>query len=65
MSTQPLPVAKQKAIGLKLDNHRVMWLGGEADDTADNNRTFIYDTRTRTSREAAPIPAAKPMNHFA
>jgi hypothetical protein len=65
LSTQQVPVGKDKAIGLKLDDHQVMWLGGEADDPADNNTTYIYDTRTRTSRATARIPAAKPMDHFA
>src|SRR5450755_1045535 len=59
LSPQPLPVAKTRAIGLKLDDHRGMWLSGIADDPADNNATSIYDTRTRTSRETAPIPLAK------
>ncbi len=65
LSPQPLAVGKSRAIGLKLDDHRVMWLGGEADDPADNNRTFIYDTRTRMSRETAPIPLAKDIDAFA
>ena len=65
LSPQPLPVGKSRAIGLKLDDHRVMWLGGIADDPADNNRTSIYDTRTRTSRETAPIPLAKHIDQAA
>jgi hypothetical protein len=59
LSTQPLPVAKTRAIGVKLDDHRVMWLGGIADDPADNSATSIYDARARTSRATAPVPAAK------
>jgi hypothetical protein len=65
LSPQPLPVAKTRAIGLKLDDHRVMWLGGIADDPADNNTTSIYDTRTRTSRATAPIPSAKQIADLA
>ena len=59
LSDDTMRVGKQRAIGLKLDRHRVMWLGGIADDPADNNTSFIYDTRTGTFRETAPIPAAK------
>jgi hypothetical protein len=59
-----LPVAKTRAIGVKLDDHRVMWLGGIADDPANNNATSIYDTRTRTSHATAPIPLAKQIADF-
>jgi hypothetical protein len=65
LSPQPLPVAKSRAIGLKLNDRQVMWLGGIADDPADNNTTAVYDTRTRTSRETAPIPLAKNIGQAA
>src|SRR5262245_50211683 len=57
-----LPVGKDKAIGVRLNEHLVMWVGGQADDPADNNRVFIYNVQTRTFREVAPVPAAKHMN---
>jgi hypothetical protein len=46
-------------VGVKIDDHRVMWIGGDHEDPADNDRTFIYDIRWETFREAARIPAAK------
>ncbi|MCW2761998.1 MAG: hypothetical protein JWR85_2199 [Marmoricola sp.] len=52
-------VPKDRAIGLKLDRHRVMWVGGDAAGPDDDNTCFIYDTRTRTFRETAPIPSVK------
>ncbi|MDX6257876.1 MAG: hypothetical protein QOJ11_4210 [Frankiales bacterium] len=62
LSSQALPIGLFGGIGLKLDNHRVMWIGAETENPADNNRTFIYDVGTRTIRETAPVPAAKPLN---
>ena len=62
LSNGTLPIGKDRAIGLKLDRYRVMWLGGDADDPADNNRCFIYDIRSRTFRETAPIPSAKSID---
>jgi hypothetical protein len=61
LSTQTLPIGLNGGIGLKLDNHRVMWIAAQADAPADNNRTFIYDVGTRAIRETAPVPAAKPI----
>ncbi len=46
-------------VGVKIDDHRVMWIGGDHADPADNDRTFIYDVRWQTFRETARIPAAK------
>lgn len=65
LSRGTLPVGKDHVIGLKLDAYHVMWLGGVADDLVGSNRCFIYDIRTRTFRETAPIPAAKPIDQFA
>src|SRR3954466_6574309 len=61
LSVHTVPVAKQKVIGVKLKGRKVMWVGGQADDPADNNRVFIYDVRTRTINETTPVPAAKHM----
>jgi hypothetical protein len=61
LSVQTLPVAKQKVTGVKLKGRKVLWVGGQADDPADNNRAFIYDVRTRTFSETTPVPAAKHM----
>jgi hypothetical protein len=59
LSAQTFPVGLLGGIGLKLDNHRVMWIAAQAENPADNNRTFIYDVGTRAIRETAPVPAAK------
>lgn len=61
LSTQTLPIGLFGGIGVKLDNHRVMWFGADTEDPADRNRTFIYDVGTRAIRETAPVPAAKPL----
>jgi hypothetical protein len=61
LSEHTLPVCRRRVTGVKLKGQKVMWVGGEADDPADNNRTFIYDVRTRTFRETTPVPAAKHM----
>jgi hypothetical protein len=62
LSDDTLPVGKDKAIGVRLNEHQVMWVGGEADEPADNNRAFVYDVKTRTFHEISPVPAAKHMN---
>ncbi len=62
LSTAEMPTEKDRPILLKLDEHRVIWIGGVGPTQADSNRTFIYDTRTRTFREAAPMPADKRMD---
>ena len=49
-------------IGLKLDDRHVLWIAAQAENPADNNRTFIYDVRTRMFRETAPVPAVKPLD---
>jgi len=59
LSADAMRVGKNRSMGLKLDRHRVMWLGTRADDPVDNNTSFIYDTRSRSFRETAPIPGAK------
>ena len=46
-------------IGVKIDKHRLMWLGGNAADPVQGRRMFIYDVRTQTFRETAPVPFAK------
>lgn len=61
LSVHTLPVTRQKVTGVKLKGRRVMWVGGQADNPADNNRVFIYDVRTRTFSETTPVPAAKQM----
>ena len=62
LSRDTLPIGKNAASGVKLDEHRVMWVGGLADDPADSNRSFIYDVRTRKFRETSPVPATKHMD---
>lgn len=59
LSRGQLPISVDRMIGVKLDDHRVMWLGQTTANPADNRRTFIYDVRTRTFRETAPVPFAK------
>ena len=54
-----LPTAGYQMVGVKIDDHRVMWVGGDHADPADNDRTVIYDVRWQTFREAARIPSAK------
>ncbi|MDQ1539776.1 MAG: hypothetical protein QOH29_502 [Actinomycetota bacterium] len=52
--------SRDATIGLKLDAHRVMWLGGlGTSDPVDILRTSIYDIRTQQFQETAPVPAAK------
>lgn len=61
LSRGSIPVGLDGGIGLKLNDHQVFWIAAQADDPADNNRTFIYDIRTQLFRETAPVPAAKPI----
>jgi hypothetical protein len=62
LSSRELPVGLSFGVGLKLDSYRVLWLAALADHPADNNRVFLYDTRSGTFREMAPVPAAKPLS---
>jgi len=62
LSDPPLPVGKDGACGVKLNDRQVLWVGGRSDDSADNNRVFVYDVTTRRFDEVAPVPAAKRMN---
>jgi hypothetical protein len=59
LSDGQLPVGKDGACGVKLNDRQVLWVGGTPDDPADSNRVFIYDVRTRRFREVAPVPGAK------
>ena len=48
-----------QTIGVKIDDHRIMWLGAELGQPADNKRTFIYDVDRQTFHETAPVPLVK------
>jgi hypothetical protein len=63
LSNGQLPVGKDRACGVKLNDRQVLWVGGIPDHPADSNRVFIYNVKTRRFREVAPVPAAKQMNH--
>jgi hypothetical protein len=54
-----MPVVGEETIGVKIDDHRIMWLGESSANHADNRRTFIYDVRRQTFRETAPVPLVK------
>jgi hypothetical protein len=62
LSDGRLPVGKDAACGVKLNDRQVLWVGGTPDDPADSNRVFIYNVKTRRFCEVAPVPAAKRMN---
>jgi hypothetical protein len=62
LSRDKLPVERDHVLGLKLQHRKVLWVGGDAPDPSDSNRAFLYDVDTRTSREVAPVPAAKRMD---
>ena len=62
LSPGAMPIGKTKLSGVRLDEHRVMWLAGNADSPADQNRCFIYDLRTGNFRETAPVPADKHLD---
>src|SRR5262249_30708446 len=60
-----IPIDGDRAILLKLDAHRLIWIGGEDDDPTNDRRVFIYDVHTESFREVASLPAAKRATDFA
>ncbi|MBM2620521.1 hypothetical protein JIG36_33975 [Actinoplanes sp. LDG1-06] len=62
LSADTLPVGKDGACGVKLNDRQVLWAGGTPDDPADSNRVIVYDVVTRRFREVAPVPPAKRMD---
>jgi len=63
LSENTLPVGKDKACGVKLNDRQVLWVGGTPDEPADSNKVFVYDVTTRRFHKVAPVPAAKRMDH--
>ncbi len=62
LSRNALPIGLYGGVGLKLDNHRVFMIAADTMIPGQNNRTFIYDVRTKIVKETAPVPSAKPIN---
>jgi hypothetical protein len=44
LSKNTLPVGKDAARGVKLNDRQVLWVGGTPDNPADSNRVFVYGT---------------------